>query len=199
MTIINYWIFIMEDSRVSNRDDSGGFDRISKLVALFANVANIVLCYIVLHFVVKYRFSEGLNKVQKQCEVISRMIADTLKKDKYDDMLSTAEQIFNTELIFLEKLCLKNKVNERISLDEEIKLIKKLKADFDSEYRSKGIIIRDIRETIRAQGKEKRKEDKEALESEQERFKEEMLSKFLGQINVQISRIRYKLFRLTRL
>lgn len=208
------------------------FDNVLNYLAL---IANISVGGVAIFFTIRYLVSRKLREVQSQCNEISRIIAVALKEDKYEEMLSAAEQINVTELDFLEKLYIKNKVNERISLDVEMMEINDLQKEFDVEYKK---TLKDIgkhkeaisgfedleeryhwlSEQIKSSEEsnemiQKFREEKSSLESDikrlkfyqkeleskEERFKNEVLSPFLRKINVQISKVRDRLFSLSRL
>lgn len=202
---------------------------------ILAQIANIYVGGVAIFFTIRYLVSQKLREVQSQCNEISRIIAVALKEDKYEEMLSAAEQINATELDFLEKLYIKNKVNERISLDVQLMKINDLQKKFNVAYKKALKDISELKEKIRGFGDlEKRyralfeqiesskdsneviqefREEKSSLESDyerfqssqkelelkEERFKNEVLSPFLRKINVQISKVRDRLFSLSRL
>lgn len=184
-----------------------------KNLGVAADIAQIVLGFAsIIIFVWTtewFFFGKRVRKVRRECDEISRILADAFEKDTYYAMLSAAEQIFGTEIDKLRKLYLKNKINERISLDLEIFEISKLKKQFETDYKEKSQQIIKLKECDRAFGGEEEglsqsmkvddqvktsAEIEKELKEKQEEFKNDVISPSLQKVSYQMGVIREKLF-----
>ncbi len=191
------------------KDNVLDLNKLSQIATVFMGAATLIVFWWSGGFI----FFKGKSRqLRRQCDEISRIVADAFDKDDYDDMLSAVERINSAEIERLKKLYLKSKINKQVSLDSEILEMNELKRVFEQNYKERSKEIGEFKEDVRARRHEEEIETVASTDSDsqddnsnslrsfekklkdaQEKFKQEEISEYLLEVSFQMSKIRERL------